>query len=92
MKAALQIDLMLSCPQWTASEVRKQAAASGMLSAYLAANKVGSKFICPHRHLERLVVLCWDINVPQENAAGARTVSVASSNMQDKGAAQRACP
>ena len=63
-----------------------------MLLAYLAANKVGSKLICPHRHLERLVVLCWDINVPQENAAGARTVRVASSHMQDKSAAQRACP
>lgn len=56
----------------------KQAAASGMLLAYLAANKVGSELICPHRHLERLVVLCWDINVPQENAAVAQIVNDAS--------------
>ena len=49
-----------------------------MLLANLAADKVGSKLICPHGHLERLVVLCWDINVPQKNAAVAQIVNDAS--------------
>ena len=50
--------------------------------AYLAADEVGSKFICPHWHLQRLVVLCWDINVSHEDAAQGHHVKTTFQVMQ----------